>query len=292
MPLDFSPDVMINLVQYLWPFEAQWLTFASPSTMRASESASSFLCSSMFKGMELFRRRPLKGALFQQLRELVRPQLLLTLHRCPSACRANYTLPMNIAFDTSGQIFVLFRVYHHNTGHATNGPSVGVVDLVDARNRPIKLSHDDWSRPHRPSDLFAISCNPFTCKIHASDTPAEGLEHIPENEPSPPKSWSAEILGWEPLGASNGSSVDVGMLIRNGTLQFVRTGPCGYEASGIVWDRLPPKIVCCAFLSDFGGMASVFIQKVCWCGLERFNLEEDCHMCGELSPWAPWPVAK
>lgn len=294
MPLHFSPDVMLVLMQYLEFEDAVWLATAGASTQRSAEAASSFLSSISFKGMELFRRPQCKGALFHQLRESLDPKLLLTLHRCPLACRAcSLTLPMPIAFDTSGRFFVLFRVYHDNPGYAPHGPALGVVDLVGARTRPIKLAHDDWSRPHRQSDFFGISCNPFTGRIHASHTsavPLKGFEDIPENGLCPPRSWSADVLGWEPVCSEIGAAVDVGMLISDGTLEFVRTGPYGYECSGVVWDRLPEKIVCCAFLSGFVGAASVLVQKVCTKHLDGYNLPQDCDLCGELSPWAPWPA--
>lgn len=291
--LDFSGDIMLSLVHFLSFDDAACLASAATSTLRSAEAASNFLEAATFKGIELFRLRPFKGALFQQLRECIEPQFLLAQNRCPSLGTAcSLTAPMPIAVETSGRFYVLFKVV---AGHATHGgPSVGVVDLDGARRHPIKLSHEDWSRPHQPSDFFGISCDPFAGRVHASHTSAVPLKHfdsLPLKEKCCPKSWSAEVLGWQSIGVAAGASLEIGMLISNGRLEFLRHGPCGWEHSGVVWDGLPEKVVPCAFLSTFVGAAVTYVERVRLHDFPSCNIAKHCDLRGDLSPWAIYPAA-
>lgn len=289
--LDTSADVLLTLVEFL-PFEeASSLACAATSTLRASEAASSSLQTAQLTGIELFRYRAFKGALFQQLRACIEPHPLLDLCFCPCSGKGcSLTAPMSIAVETSGRFFVLFKVV---AAYATHAPTVGVVDMDGARRLPVKSGHEDWSRPHRPSDFFGISCDPFAGRIHASHSsavPLKSFEELPLKRMSSPKSWSAEVLGWHPLGVADGASIDIGMLISDGTLEFLRTGPYGWEHSGVVWDGLPEKVLCCAFLSKFVGTVKVRVERVLLHDCPRTNIANHCDLCGELSPWAVWPT--
>lgn len=294
MPL--SQDLLLALAELLSFEDVACLAMASVSTLRTLEAANRFLSSSAFAGMELFGWRPFEGALFQQLQESVQPQLLVDISWCAHRkSKGSATSPMGIALDTSGRFFVKFWV---SAGNAWNGcPSVGVADAAEVRQHPSKLSEEDLSRPSKPSDTLGISCNPYTGKVHASHTsklPKQVLGDSLVEDISPPRSWSTKVLGWQSgeratLGEQR-HAIEAGMIISNGTLQFIRKGPEGWECSGIVWDQLPEKVICCAFLFEFVGQAIVSI--------EEFHVNElPCcsqlhgNSCGKVSSWKAWPPA-
>jgi len=294
MPVSQLPDVLLALAELLSFEDVTFLAMASVSTLRTLEAANRFLSSSAFAGMELFGWRPFEGALFQQLQESVQPQLLVDVSWCTRRkSKASVTSPMGIALETSGRFFVKFWV---SAGNAWNGcPSVGVVDAAEVRQHPSLLSDEDLSRPSKPSDALGISCNPFSGKIHASHTPKlpkKILGDCPVQMMIPPRSWSSEVVGWQSgESATQGDqrhAIEIGMLISKGTLQFIRKGPEGWECSGVVWDRLPAKVICCAFLFEFVGQAIVSIEE--FHGNELPSCRQlQCTVCGKLSSWKAWP---
>jgi len=307
MPLSQIPDVFLALSELLSFDDVSRLAIASVPTLHTLEAANRFLSSLAFPGMELFGWRPFKGALLQQLQESIQPQLLLNVSRCAHRTKtSSVTAPMPMALETSGRFFVKFWV---SAGKAWNGcPSVGVVDAAEVRQDPSKL-WDDMSRPKQSSDTFGISCNPYTGKIHTSHTskiPKKIQGSLPVQGTISPRSWCADVVGWQSgESATRGrlrASIEIGMLISNGTLEFMREGPDGWERSGVVWDQLPAKILCCAFLFNFVGEAIVSIEEVRVNNLPRVldqpscppsTLEETvlCTQCGKLSSWTGWPLA-
>jgi hypothetical protein len=190
---------------------------------------------------------------------------------------------MPISLETSGHFFIKFWI---SACQAWNGcPRVGVVDASKVRQDPTQL-YDDMSRPRQPSNTFGISCNPYTGKIHASLGDFSGQETIP------PRSWSADVIGWQSAeDATQGdhhASIEIVILISNGTLEFIREGPHGWERSGVVWDRLPAKILCCVFLFEYVGQAIVSIEEVSPITLDHIA-QTRCNKCGKLSCWTAWP---
>jgi len=300
MPLIQLPDVLLELAELLSFEDATCLAIVSVSTLRTLEAANRFLSSSACKGIELFGWRPFKGALFQQVQECVQPHVLVDVCWCENreTETSSLTVPMPISLDTSGRFFVRFWM---SAGQAWNGcPSVGVVDADRVRTEvlqdPSKLC-DDWSRPREPSEGFGICCNPYTGKIHTSHSsklPQSVVGDSMEQGVSAPRSWTAEVIGWQSgEGATQGerrSSIEIGMLISNGTLEFIRRGPNGWESSGVVWEQLPAKILCCAFLFDFVGQAIVAMEEVRVSKLPSYA-ETQCTRCGKLSSWTAWPPA-
>lgn len=289
MTLSQIPELLLPLAKLLHFEEVARLATTSPSTLRTLEDANHFLSSTLCTGMELFGWRPFKGALFQQLQDAMQPQRLVDASTCD--CRKlSFTAPMPLALETSGTFFVRFWVCASKAYRGA--PCVGIVDAAEARRDITKLYTEDACRPRQSSDLFGISCNPFSGSIHASHT-CSSLKNIPGDVPEQgteqgTSSWSAEVDGWESWEAasqdSEGSSTGIGMLISNGTLEFFRQGMERWESSGVVWDQLPAKILCCAFLSDFVGNAIVSIEQV------RLNDPSSCvQMEGivraKLTPW-------
>jgi len=85
----------------------------------------------------------------------------------------------------------------------------------------------------------------------------------------------------------DGFSMGVGMLISNGTLEFIRQGPDVVERSGIVWDKLPAEVVCCAFLFGFVGQAFISLEEVLVNEVpDIIHMESTVH--GKVFPWLPW----
>jgi len=136
-----------------------------------------------------------------------------------------------------------------------------VADASEVRRDPIASLSEDMSRPQQPSGTFGISCDPYTGKIHASALPI-----CPSMCPSTLKNWSSEVLGWESWDEAatdpEGFSVGIGMVISNGTLEFIRQGRDASESSGVVWNQLPATVVCCAFFSSFVGQVFVSLEEL------------------------------
>lgn len=303
MALSLAPDGLLALAELLSFDDVGRLAATSLSTLRTLEAANNFLCLSAFPGMELFGWRQFKAALFQQFKESTQPQLLLNVNWCPNRKKgmSSVTAPMPIAFETSGRFFLKLWV---SAGKAWNGcPSVGVVDATKVRQDPSKL-WDDLSRSSKPSDVFAMACNPYTGKIHVSNT-SEVRQSLLDGVPLQGtssfrgsfRSWCADVVGWQSgESATRGrlrASIEIGVLISNGTLEFVREGPNGWERSGVVWDRLPAKVLCAAFLFDFVGQAIASIEEVHVNELPRI-LHKTSRTVGiprgKLSSWIGWPV--
>lgn len=287
------PAVLWVVAEILPSEDATRLATASVPLLRAMELASSVL-ESRFVGLELFGWRPFRGALFQQLRESMQAQILIN-EPCWKSQALVGTRPMPLALDTSGCFFVRFWVAV--SGIRNGCPCVGVVDAAEVRNDPSKL-FEDMSRPRQASGTFGISCNPFSGKIYASHR-YNLPEHVSGAPPGPgaprPRSWTAEVIGWESfedaLKDAKGSVEYVtwfGMLISKGTLQFIRQVPGRWESSGVVCDRLPAKVLCCAFLFSFVGQAFVSVEDVCVNGLPSC-IQRHGTVCGRMSCWTAWP---
>lgn len=89
---------------------------------------------------------------------------------------------------------------------------------------------------------------------------------------------------------SDGFSVGVGMLISNGTLEFIRQmEPLRsdvVERSGVVWDNLPAEVVCCAFLFGFVGQALISLEEFLVNEVpDIIHTESTVH--GKVFPWLP-----
>lgn len=301
MPLSQLPDILLILVELL-PFEdASSLATASQATLRNLESANRIL-SSAVKGMELLGWRPFRGALYQQIQESMLPHPLVN-ETCCQCHPASCTVPMPLALDSSGRYFVMFLFWCRCTSENCC-PTMGVVDAAAMRKDPNTKLNEDMSRPRKPSRAFGISCDPYTGKIYASrisdlfeDAPGE----LPEQGTSSQKNWSADVIGWEscdpaavdPEAFSRGMGMltGMGMIIDNGTLEFVRQGRERFERSGVVWDRLPAKVACCAFLQNFAGQAFVSLQEVRVNELPRCT-QLPSTFCGKMSSWTAWPPSE
>jgi len=289
MPLTQFPDLQLIFAQFLQVHDAARLAVASKSSLRALEEANEFLSSTIYKGVDLCCWR-LKGASFQQMRECMQPLRLVNVSSC-SCCAATFTSPTPVALDTTTSLFVRFWI---GASRAQKGcPCVGLVDADEVKVALL----EDKSRPASPHGKFGISCNPFSGKVYASQTsrdPKNMLGDLPEKEPNSPKTWSADVIGWrsweDQTLCCHGSSIGIGMLISNGTLEFIRQGQDGWECSGMIQDHLPPKILCCAFMNGFVGDATVSTEEVshqCPCCAK----EEECSVKGRLSSWEAWPQA-
>lgn len=259
---------------------------------------------SSLSGVQLYGWHPFKAALYQQMREALQPQMLVDINWCQCRTKqqnSSFTVPMPVILESSRQFFVEFWV---SAAKTSNGcPSVGIIDAEKACHLSKQLGAD-MSRPRQASDTLGISCNPYTGVIHASCTPkyceeVEVLSDPQEPHVSSQRSWRAEVSGWESGEEATvddqSCAIEMGMLISNGSLQFIRKGPEGWQRSGVVWDRLPAKILCCAFLFDFVGEAMVSIEKVhvqelpkCF---QKFMQETDRDLSarGKLSTWKGWP---
>jgi len=294
MPLSQLPEFLpILLVEFL-PFEdATCLAVASVSTLCNLEVANGILSSTGLSGMELLGWRPFRGALFQQLRESIQPQTLVDVKCCE--CDPLYgTLAMPLSLETSGTYFVRFLFWCSSK----NGcPSMGVVDAAEVRRDPLAKLSEDASRPRQSSETFGISCDPYTGKIHASCTsnpPDHVLGDLPEQGVSSQRSWTNGVVGWESWEEaatdSDGFSMGCGMLISNGTLEFIRQGPDAWERSGVVWDQLPAKVACCAFLFSFVGEACVTLEELLVNELPSCTQMQST-VRGKVSSWIAWPPA-
>lgn len=286
MPLSELPEVLLILVELL-PFkDATTLAIASKSTLCNLEAANRILSSTGFKGMELIGWRKFRGGLFQQLRESIQPRTLIDVNCCE--CNAlNGTVAIPLALETSGCYFVRFYFWCSSNKGC---PSMGVVDAADLRKDPFRKLCEDASRPQQPSGTFGISCDPYTGKIHASALPI-----CPSMNPSTLRSWSTEVVGWESCGDAaadpEGFSMGLGMLISNGTLEFMRQGSNAWESSGIVWDRLPATVVCGAFLYNFVGAAYVSLEQLLVNELPYCKQMKNT-VCGKVSSWIAWEPEK
>jgi len=150
--------------------------------------------------------------------------------------------------------------------------------------------------PGKPSGSFGIAFDPFIGKIYAtraSKLPEPVLCDPSGKDTTSKRVWTAEVIGWpsgsasnmENLVASGRLSVGVGLLISNGTLEFIQSG----FGSGIVCEQLPAKVLCCACLFNFVGQAFVSIEEVrvlepSVCTQMRGKIDH-----GELSPWTECP---
>lgn len=295
MPDSQLPDVFLTLAEFLSFEDVTSLAITSVSTLRTLEAVSRFLSSSALSGIELFGWHPVKGALFQQLQESMQPQILMDIRWCENRKQqSSFTVPMPLVVETSGRFFVKFWV---SAGKASNGcPSVGVVDAEEVRQDPQQLN-DDLSRPVQASDTFGISCNPYSGRIHTSHTSKvckQLMSETPVQGARLPRSWTAEVISWESGESScmgrRRASIEVGMIISNGTLEYVRHGPAGWESSGVVWNKLPAKILCCVFLFDFVGEAIVSVEETCSNRLPT-SAQTQCSASGRLSSWTSWPPA-
>lgn len=282
------PEILLILAELL-PFEdAARLALGSVSVLRALEVASRVLASCL-PGMEIFAWRPCTGALFQQLRQSMQAQILID-ESCVTGKAVVGTHPMLLALETSGTFFVKFWVAVSNIRNGC--PCMGVVDAAEVSKDPAKLL-EDMSRPRKASQSLGISCNPFSGKIYASRTSNIPKPVLGQVEVTP-RSWTAEVKGWESF---EDELADVkhpakyvtwfGVLISNGTLQFLRQVPNGWQSSGVVCDALPPRVLCSAFLFSFVGQAFVSVEEVC-------NEIPECIQryktgCGKISSWTRWP---
>lgn len=290
MLLTQLPDLLLVFAEFIWYKDAARLALASRPSLRALEEANNVLISKTFAGMELFCWR-LKGALFQQLQEIIQPRRLVHVSAC-NCCKASFKSSMPVALDTAGCFFVRFWM---GASNARNGcPCVGLVDAAEAR-QDLTKSVENVSKSGKASDPLEISCNPFSGKIYSSHI-AEQQKSVVSDPPgkdmSPPCCWSADVRGWRSLEeeamGSEGSSIGLGMIIQHGKVEFIRQGAEGWERSGVITDHLPRQILCCAFLVDFIGETTVTIEEVvrkrsCCAG------NWPCSVHGELSPWTAYP---
>lgn len=339
MCLSEIDDLLLALVELL-PFEdSASFALASVSTLRTLERANQLLCSSTFRGIALFGGRHFKGALFQQLQESLQAKRLVDVDwSARNRRQSSLSAPMPVALDTSGCFSIHFSV---SASRALNGcPSVGIVDAAaggldtagSSRHFPAQF-FDDVSKPRRPPGPLGISCNPFTGKIHASHTGTlpKGMDvqliserQFPDKIGLCQRSWTAEVVDWQPLDdetiGPDPVRIEIGMLISKGTLEFIRKGPDGWQRSGIVWDSLPEKVLCCAFLFHFVGQATVSVERISACSqwMRLAALNEVNAACsqgtqpvctpvkdvpahcsqwkqrvasGRVTSWTPWPPA-
>mmetsp|Transcript_69428 Transcript_69428/g.137274 ORF Transcript_69428/g.137274 Transcript_69428/m.137274 type:complete len:309 (-) Transcript_69428:5-931(-) len=295
------PDVLLILVELLPLEEATCLATASVSTLRNLEAASRMLSSKGLPGMKLWWH-PFRGAVFQQMRECVQPHTLVDVACC--ACNACHCVkPMALTLETTGTYFVRF---HFWAGGAQNEcPCIGVVDSSGLRrDRLCKCCGEETSTHHQPwipSKKFLISCDPYSGKIQACNTPSlppsvheDALGDLPDHGTSSRTNWRTEVMEWQTwaheTAESDGFSVGVGMLISNGTLEFIRQmEPLRsdvVERSGVVWDNLPAEVVCCAFLFGFVGQALISLEEFLVNEVpDIIHTESTVH--GKVFPWLP-----
>lgn len=299
MPFCQLPELLLEcqLAELLPLEDAICLAKASVATLRSSEDANCFLSSKLLTGVELFRWQQFKGALFQQLQAAMKPQVLLDAD-CYECSGLSCTEPMPLVFETSGYFFVSFWLCAQWLPFGGGGcPSVGVVDAAKVP-RHFPECCEESSGP------FRISCNPHNGKIQAAvniDVPSLGcinarnlprhvLIDLPEGTNSP-SSWSADAKRWQSLEDATADpgacQFEVGMLISHGTLEFFRQRPDGWESSGVVWDQLPAKVLCCAFLFGCVGQAFVSVEEVFVNELPScIQGKSQTTVCGKMSSWA------
>jgi len=283
MPLSHLPEVLFILAELLEFDDVASLASTSVSTLTKLETVNQILSSAAFKGIELLAWRPFRGALFQQIRDTLQPQSLFETTHC-QCTPANNTMHMPVTLDTSGTYFVRFRF----CCDASQGCAcMGVADAATVRpnsSGSIQMS----------SGTFMMFCDPYTGNITAC-FPAKLPKHVsgdlPKEGTSSKTYWTAEVVGWdsceEAAKDSDDYPVGFGMLISNGTLEFIRQGPDTIESSGVVWDQLPARVVCCASLFDFVGEAHVSLEEVVANELPSC-IQNRSFDCGKVSPWSMW----
>jgi len=250
-----NQELLLVMAEFFGFADAACLAIASVCTLRQLEAANRLL-SSRFKGIELFGRRPFKGAVFQQLQELMQPQLLLKLscYSCHPTCRAER---ISLAVDTSKCCFVSFRVLCKSSA---DGIGVGVVDAAEVQKHPENLCDPRCRR----SGAFAIACDPRFGIIHL---PTDAFVRMRGKQIRPPTCLRAEVLGWGGAGEVPGIpdvfANWIGIQIQHGTLEYIRQGPDCWESTGVVCDQLPAKVLFCAFSSGYVGEAWVTVEEFC-----------------------------
>jgi len=280
MPLSHLPEVLFILAELLEFDDVASLASTSVSTLRKLETVNHILRSASFKGIELLGWRPFSGALFQQIRDTLQPQSLFEAAHCQCNPAYNTTL-IPVTFDTSGTYFVRFRFWcHASQGFAC----MGVADAAAVRSGSMQMS----------SETFTMFCDPLTGKLNAcfpSKLPKHVMGDLPKEGTSSKTCWTAQVVGWDSCEkAANDSDdfpVGFGMLISNGTLEFIRQGPHIRESSGVVLDQLPARVVCCASLFNFVGEACVTLEEVVSNELPSC-IQNRIFDCGKVSPWSMW----
>mmetsp|Transcript_45934 Transcript_45934/g.73309 ORF Transcript_45934/g.73309 Transcript_45934/m.73309 type:complete len:221 (+) Transcript_45934:3-665(+) len=220
--------------------------------------------------MELYGWRTCKCCLFQQLQECRQPQVLVDVDCCP--CNASWgAYQMALSLDTSMRCFVRFWL---STSNAENGcPSVGVI-----------------------SKSFAVFCDPYTGRIRQLRTSQQESCNKEGVEMQAQDCLAAEVLGWESwaeaTAESEGCRAGFGMLLSNGSIEFIRQEKDSWKRSGVVLDQLPEKVRCCAGLMGFVGQTFISVEEVC------VNESQHClddwakgAVVGKISEWTALPSA-
>jgi hypothetical protein len=290
--MDNIPELFLSLSELLYFEDTAHLAVTSKATLDALEMVNRTLLSS-YAGLELFHWRTFKAAAFSQMRESIDPHLLLHVHWCAGRRKkSSLTVPMPVILDTSRTFYIQLWV---SAGSTINGaPYVGVVDAEKAPTDS-RAWLDDLSRPRRSSQAFGISCNPYTGRLHGTYT-AEFAQKVLGSdscsEPTSSKSCCSQIdweSGEEATWGRQRASIEIGMLISNGTLEFIRSGPTGWERSGVVHDSLPAKVVCCSFLYEFVGEAIVSFENLYINELPMVCTEPKKSQNRALQ-WSAWPM--
>jgi hypothetical protein len=294
MPPIFSlHDLPMALSELLCFLDLSRVVISCRSMLRDFELASRCLVAEQFSKVGLYGWRPFRAALLQQIREVLGPQPLLDLRWCARSIKcATLTAPMPVVIDTSGQFFVHFWM---SVAKASNGsPCIGVVD-ADTAPRASEDWLDDLSRPRHGARGFGISCNPYSGMLHQHAIwPGESAKaDTASQDRRQPRCKRAQLAWASGEGATLGrkrASVEIGVYISNGKLVFMRTGPKGWEPSGVVCQHLPAKVLCCAFLYDFVGEVTLCIEK----GYTE-KLPAMCNPIHESKDaklaWLNWPLA-
>lgn len=247
-----TPELLHVMAEFFACEDAACLAIASVRTLCQLESANRLL-SSRLKGVELFGLRRVTGAAFQQLQEFMQPQLLFQVFcgSCHPACGA---AKIPLAVLTSEGCFVKFKVLCKSS---SDGIGFGVVDAAQVQVDPESFCHPLCQR----SGAFAISFDPRSGIIHSSH---RRVRMRGKGKP-PPTCSHAEVMRWDGAGEQPGIpnvfENYIGMQIQHGTLEYILQGPDFCESTGVVCDQLPSKVLCCAFLCDYVGEASVFIEE-------------------------------
>lgn len=268
------PEFVLTLAEFL-PFEdAADLGVASVSMLQSLERANTILLSRV-AGMELYGWRACKCGLYQQLNECKQPQVLVDVDCC--RCNARWgAYQMALSLDTSVTCFIRYWI---DTSNAENGcPCVGLI-----------------------AESFAIFCDPYTGNMRLCDNSDQdsGNSVVIDKQTLPKPNCltlpaqnclAAEVVGWESWAEATtdaeGRRLGFAILISNGSVEFIRQEENAWERSGIVLDKLPGKLRCCAGLMGFVGQAFISIEEV------RVNESLDCldkwaknMVVGKVSPW-------
>lgn len=270
-----TPELLFAIAEFLTFDDAACFAIASVRTLRDLETASCLL-SSEFTGIELFGWRTFASAMFQQLQETMRPQVLLHGHCEFSRPRCTGEV-MPLSIDTSGSCFVRFGVMCSLT---RGGISVGLIDAAAVQNDRACLRDPRC----QTSGAFAISLDPChgTMQVSHRRVRVRG-----KGKPRPSCS-SADLIGWD-----NGIDFPgfyqgfIGMQIQHGTLEYIRPGREEWESTGVVWDKLPSKVIPCAFMSCFAGQAVIMGEVVCVNGAP---LKEQSHK--NIMKRTPWKACR